>query len=301
MNTNFSSLVRQAWKLATAHPKMSSIVFLYQFIPSIVFFIFALIGVIAVTFISPMMGMDFSDPVALESLKSIFLDPPVMVISIIAGIIVVSLFLIFQLTCSYLARLGLSHIVQNKKFTFSSLLQKWSGVWSWIGTGLAVSVYFIVVIILAALLSLALAYIYEWLVIMPIIATGVVCIFLSIALAFTFPVYFLEGTKYFWAAEKSREIVRGRWWQVFGNFFLLGLALILVSIVLFALETGSRYTLSLLPDELFEYMIFTAIVTLGGVVLMLLQSAANIIVQLFAILFTFELYKDYKKTAAPKK
>lgn len=48
-------------------------------------------------------------------------------------------------------------------------------------------------------------------------------------------------------------------------------------------------------------MIFTAIVTLGGVVLMLLQSAANIIVQLFAILFTFELYKDYKKTAAPKK
>lgn len=197
MNTNFSSLVRQAWKLATAYPKMSSIVFLYQFIPSIVFFIFALIGVIAVTFISPMMGMDFSDPVALESLKSIFLDPPLMVISIIAGIIVVSLFLIFQLTCSYLARLGLSYIVQNKKFTFSSLLQKWSGVWSWIGTGLAVSVYFIVVIILAALLSLALAYIYEWLVIIPIIATGVVCIFLSIVLAFTFPVYFLEGTKYF--------------------------------------------------------------------------------------------------------
>lgn len=301
MNTNFSSLVRQAWKLATAHPKMSSIVFLYQFIPSIVFFIFALIGVIAVTFISPMMGMDFSDPVALESLKSIFLDPSVMVISIITGIIVVSLFLIFQLTCSYLARLGLSHIVQNKKFTFSSLLQRWSGVWSWIGTGLAVSVYFIVVIILAALLSLALAYIYEWLVIIPIIATGVVCIFLSIVLAFTFPVYFLEGTKYFWAAEKSRDIVRGRWWQVFGNFFLLGLALILVSILLFALETGSRYTLSLLPDELFEYMIFTAIVTLGGVVLMLLQSAANIVVQLFAILFTFELYKDYKKTAAPKK
>jgi Na+/proline symporter len=120
-------------------------------------------------------------------------------------------------------------------------------------------------------------------------------------MAFTFPIYFLEGTKYFRAAEKSREIVRGRWWQVFGNLFLLGLALILVSIVLFALETGSRYTLSLLPDEFFEYMIFTAIATLSGVVLMALQSAANILVQLFAILFTFELYKDYKNTALPSK
>jgi hypothetical protein len=172
-----------------------------------------------------MMGIDISDPVSLESLKSIFLDPPVMVISIIAGIIFMSLFLIFQLTCSYLARLGLSHIVQNKKFTFSSLLQKWSGVWSWIGTGLAVSVYFIVVIILAALLSLVLAYIYEWLVIIPIMVTGFVCIFLSIVMAFTFPIYFLEGTKYFRAAEKSREIVRGRWWQVFGSFLLFSLLL----------------------------------------------------------------------------
>lgn len=130
-----------------------------------------------------------------------------MIVSIVAGVFFIALFLIFQLTCSYLARLGLSYVIQNKKFTFSSLLRKWSGVWSWIGTGITVSVYFIVLIILAALLSLALAYINEWLVIIPIIATGIVCIFLSIALAFTFPIYFLEGHKYFQAAEKSRDIV----------------------------------------------------------------------------------------------
>jgi hypothetical protein len=281
---------------------MSGIVFLYQFIPSIIFFIFALFGIIAVTFIFPMMGIDLSDPVALESLKSTFLNPPVMILSILAGLFFVALFLMFQLTCSYLARLGLSYIIQNQKFTFSSLLHKWSGVWSWIGTGITVSVYFIVLIFLAALLSLVLVYINEWLVIIPIFTTGIVCIFLSVALAFTFPIYFLEGTRYFQAAEKSRAIVRGRWWQVFGNFFLLGLAIILVTLILFAWETASKYTFSLLPDTLFEFMFFTAMMTLGGVVFMVFQSAINIAVQLFAILFTFELYQDYSKTDIhPKK
>lgn len=248
------------------------------------------------------MGIDLSNPVEIESIKNIFLEPAVMIVSIIAGVILIAFVLMFQLTCSYLARLGLSYIIQKKKFTFSSLLQKWSGVWSWIGTGLAVSVYFIVLIISAALLSLALAYIYEWLVIVPIIATGVIFIFLSIALAFTFPVYFLEGTKYFLAAEKSREVARGRWWKIFGNFFLLGLAIILVTIALFTLETGVRYTLSFLPDVLSEQIFFTAFVTLGSVTLMMFQSVINIIVQLFAILFTFELYQDYSKIPlSPKK
>lgn len=248
------------------------------------------------------MGIDLSSTVDIEFIKNIFLDPGVMIVSIFGGIILIFFLIMFQLICSYLARLGLSYLVQNKKFTFSSLLQKWSGVWSWIGTGLAVSVYFIALLILAVILSIFFAYIYEVLVIIPIVVAGVIFIFLSIILAFTFPIYFLEGTKYFLATEKSREMVRGRWWQVFVNFFLLGLAMILVAIALFSLETGVRYSLSFLSDILSEQIFFTAFVTLGPVIFMILQSVINSVVQLFAILFTFELYRDYNNEAlSPKK
>ena len=75
----------------------------------------------------------------------------------------------FQLTCSYLARLGLAHIAQKKKFNFSSLLREWRGMWSWAGTGLATSVYFITTFIVTAVLAVVCIYIYDMLVILPVI------------------------------------------------------------------------------------------------------------------------------------
>jgi len=78
-------------------------------------------------------------------------------------------FLLFQLTCSYLARLGLAHISQKKKFNFSSLLSEWRGVWSWAGTGLATSVYFIVTFVITAVLAVVCIYIYDLLAIAPVV------------------------------------------------------------------------------------------------------------------------------------
>jgi hypothetical protein len=96
-------------------------------------------------------------------------------------------------------------------------------------------------------------------------------------------------------------MVRGRWWKTLGNFVLLGLAIMLVSMIIFGLESGAQYTLSFLPDSLFGSMFITAIFAIGAFVSMILQSAINIIIQLFAILYTFELYRDYDKTPVTKK
>lgn len=135
----------------------------------------------------------------------------------------------------------------------------------------------------------------------PVILGGLVFVFLGISLAFTFPIYFFEGRHYFAATEKSREMVRGRWWKTFGNFFLLGLAIMFVSLVLFGLESGVQYILGFLPESLLEYTFITALFTIGAFTLMMLQSAINIIIQLMAILYTFELYHDYNKTPVHSK
>lgn len=85
--------------------------------------------------------------------------------------------------------------------------------------------------------ALVCAYIYDPLAIVPIVLGLGLLIFLSISLSFTFPIYFLEGKKYFSATERSREIMKNRWWKTFGKFLLLGLSIGAVSLVLFALES----------------------------------------------------------------
>jgi len=79
MNTLFSSLVTRTWKLIIAHPKMSGIVFLYQFIPSLIFFILALCAIICTTFIMPRMGIDLSSPDMLQTLVAKFASPVSMI------------------------------------------------------------------------------------------------------------------------------------------------------------------------------------------------------------------------------
>lgn len=296
MNTLFSSLVTRTWKLISAHPKMSGIVFLYQFIPTLVFFTLALCAIFCTAFVMPRMGIDLSNPSTLETIMARLATPLSIILGLIGWLIVILVFLLFQLTCSYLSRLGLAHMIQKKKFNFSSLLREWKGMWSWAGTGLATSVYFITTFIITAVLAVVCIYIYDMLVAIPVILGGATFVFLGISLAFTFPVYFFEGKRYFAAAEKSRELVKGRWWKIFGNFLLLGLAITLVSMILFGFESGIQYILSSLPDSLFDSMVITAIFAVGGFIFMILQSAVNIIIQLFAILYTFELYHEYGKT-----
>lgn len=275
---------------------MSGIVFLYQFIPTLVFFILALCAIFCTAFVMPRMGIDFSNPSTLEALIARFANPVSIVLGLVGWLIVILVFLLFQLTCSYLARLGLAHIAQKKKFNFSTLLREWRGMWSWAGTGLATSVYFITTFIVTAVLAVVCIYIYDMLVILPVILWGAIFVFLGISLAFTFPIYFFESKRYFAATEGSRNMVRGRWWKTLWNFVLIGLAIMLVSMIIFGLESGAQYTLSFLPDSVFDSMFITAIFAIGAFVSMILQSAINIIIQLFAILYTFELYHEYNKT-----
>lgn len=75
----------------------------------------------------------------------------------------------------------------------------------------------------------------------------------------------------------------------------------LVSIVLFALESGAQYSSGLLPDALFEYRIISVLFAGGTFLFMVAQSAVNIMIQLFAILYTFELYHEYEKTPVHSK
>lgn len=280
---------------------MSGIIFLYQFIPSLVFFVLALCAIFCTTFVMPRMGIDLTNPGALEALAMRFASPAMLIWGVLVWLVCIIGFLLFQLTCSYLARLWLAHLSQKKKFSFSSLLREWSGMWSWAGTGLATSVYFIVTAILTAIVAIGCVYIYDMLVIVPVVIGVAVFVFLWIALAFTFPIYFFEKKKYFTATETSRQMVKWRWWKTFGNFLLLGLAIILVSIVLFALESGAQYSSALLPDALFEYRIISVLFAGGTFLFMVAQSAVNIMIQLFAILYTFELYHEYEKTPVHSK
>lgn len=69
----------------------------------------------------------------------------------------------------------------------------------------------------------------------------------------------------------------------------------LVSIALFALENGAQYSSPLLPDSLFDYKIISILFAGGTFLFMVAQSAVNVMIQLFAILYTFELYHEYEK------
>lgn len=301
MNTPFSSLATRTWKLISAHPKMAWIVFIYQFIPTLLFFSIALCAIICITFILPKFGIDLSLPGVFESIILRFVSPATLLVAGILWFLMIIALITLQLICSYLSRLGLAHMAQKKKFNFSSLLREWRGMWSWAGTGLATSVYFITTFILTAVIAVACIYIYDMLALVPVILGGLTFVFLGISLAFTFPVYFFEGKHYFAATEWSREMVKGRWWKTFGNFFLLGLAIMLVSLAIFGLESCVQYILGFLPESLLEYTFVTAIFTIGAFTLMMAQSAINIIIQLMAILYTFELYYDYSKAPVHSK
>jgi len=96
-------------------------------------------------------------------------------------------------------------------------------------------------------------------------------------------------------------MVKGRWWKTFGNFLLLGLAITLVSLLIFGVENSVQYTSRFLPDSFFGYKIISTLFALGVFLFMILQSALNIMVQLFALLYTFELYHEYEKTPVRSK
>lgn len=79
MTTLFSSLLVRTWKLISTHPKMSGIIFLYQFIPSLVFFVLALCAIFCTTFVMPRMGIDLTNPGALEALAMRFASPAMLI------------------------------------------------------------------------------------------------------------------------------------------------------------------------------------------------------------------------------
>jgi hypothetical protein len=62
---------------------MSGIVFLYQFIPTLVFFVLALCAIFCTAFVMPRMGIDFSNPSTLETLVTRLANP----ISIVLGLV----------------------------------------------------------------------------------------------------------------------------------------------------------------------------------------------------------------------
>ncbi|MCB9806780.1 hypothetical protein H6768_02660 [Candidatus Peribacteria bacterium] len=130
------------------------------------------------TFILPKIGIDLSRPELLEAFISRFGNPTMIISILIIGLACIFIFLLFQLSCSYLARLGLTYISQKKKFSFSSLLREWRGMWSWAGTGLVVAIYFIGASMITALIAIGCIYVYDILAIIPITLGGITLLFL---------------------------------------------------------------------------------------------------------------------------
>ena len=100
--------------------------------------------------IMPFLGFDMNNMTFLAR----FTTPTWITVIAIIALLLLLVWITFQLICSYLSALGLALNFQNKKYTFKSLLKSWRGMWSWAGTGLAVGVQFLVIFVIGIALAL---------------------------------------------------------------------------------------------------------------------------------------------------
>lgn len=160
MNISLRSIFSHAWSCVFSNKKSFFIVFLYQFVPFLLYFFGAMILSVIVTVLMP----QYADYILAHMTDPLIISGVVLV----GGIALLALISI-QLICSYLSNLGLVHIFQKKKFTFRSLLKQWRGVGAWTGTGLVVALYFFILVLVTIFLMASGYYINEKLIIIPAI------------------------------------------------------------------------------------------------------------------------------------
>lgn len=105
-------------------------------------------------------------------------------------------------------------------------------------------------------------------------------IYLSIALAFYVFFFVLEGSRGWDAAKKSKELVKGYWWAVFGRWLAFGIIIAIIVSIL-----GGIVALSGI-----------------GILIALLNLAIGVILTPISLAYTFLMYKALKdiKKSQPK-
>lgn len=107
---------------------------------------------------------------------------------------------------------GTHRAMNGKSIDFKQILQESRPYW-W-------PLFGTMIIFAALLILLTLA------LIIPAIVFGVYW-------TFVLPIVVLGNKRFYAALKESKRLVRGRWWQVFGNFFMIFLMMIPIALILF--------------------------------------------------------------------
>lgn len=295
-----SRLFISSWDRLFKNKKSFLIILFFQALPTVIFILGWICVIAFAKYGLPLFGVNVWD----LSWLARFTTPLWLSSIAIVWLLLLLVWLTFQLICSYLSALALSWNYQNKKYTLNTLLRSWNGMWSWAGTGLAVAVQFLSIFILGALLILWFAYIQDYLALIPAIWVVVIFVFFAISLCFSFPVYFFEWKKYFQATKASWQLVRGRWWKTFGYAIVIMVFAIFISVVFAFIEMSGTWGVQFLPSSLADSRIFGVVLWAAIFLYYIVQMFVNIVVQVFIQSVTFSLYHDYQSitnTRIPKK
>lgn len=185
---NLSSIFSLSWKQLFKDKKSFGIIFLFQILPTAILLLGAIFLGVCARYVVPFFGIDMNNMTFLAR----FTTPVWITIISIVALLLLLVWLTFQLICSYLSAQGLVWNFQNKSYTFKSLIKSWRGMWSWAGTGLAVGIQFVVIFVIGFLLALGFAYFKEYLALVPIVLAVGTFLFFAISFSLSLPLYFFE-------------------------------------------------------------------------------------------------------------
>ncbi len=106
-------------------------------------------------------------------------------------------------------------------------------------------------------------------------------IILSLVLIFSRFAYVKEGKKGLSALLRSRDLVKGNWWQVFGAFFIVS-AIMLVGLIVGAIMIG------------FAIPLISSSVTIVEIVNVLILTFVGVAVQLATLHITLQLFEHLR-------
>ena len=288
-----SQILTSSWTHLFKSKKSFLIILFFQALPTATFLVGGICLIACAKYIFPAIGIDIQN---IEFITR-FTTPLWLSVIAIAGLLLLLVWLTFQLVCSYLSALGLSWNYENKTYTIKTLLKSWKGMWSWAGTGLSVAVQFLWIIVVGLLVALWFAYFKDYLALVPAVLTVGVFLFFAVLLCFSMPIYFFEWKKYFQATKASRQLVRGRWWKTFGYAVLVIFIATFVSIVFAIIEITASWGGQFLPTSLADSRVFSMLLWVVIFVYYVIQMFVNMVVQIFIQSTTFALYHFYKSAA----
>ena len=284
-------LLSQSWNMLFRDKRSFLVIFLFQFFPGFIIlftvFCFYTFADLAVKFFW----------LQISHLLNFFATTPSgIILFVIICIIVVIGFIMVQILCYYLSQKWLVHIFRKKKISVKLLLSESKGVWSWMGTGLSISLYFIGLFTVCLILAILSTFVHDALVLSSVALFVLGFIFLWVSTYLSIPSYFLDDVQYFKTVTQSFSLVRGRWWKTFGYIAVVLIIALLVSLFFVLSEKVAGYGLKHAPASLTEIPALNILMSLLYIAYAFVQLIANVFVQLFLSSYSYQLYTLYKKS-----